>query len=93
MIVTIIPADGFVSIDGVGYNDIDLSSVPSNIHALQWYGDEGEIEIKDERGRITQNVVITSLDEYFKDVYEKWEKAHIQSQNLLSDAVVSDENI
>ena len=64
MRVIIIPADGFVSIDGEGYSEIDLSFVDADIHALQWYGNEGEIERKDARGRVVANEEITDIASY-----------------------------
>ena len=64
MQVTIIPVDGFVSVDGEGYNNLDLSFMDADIHALQWYGNEGEIERKDVRGRICTNEEITDLTPY-----------------------------
>jgi hypothetical protein len=43
MKVTIIPKDGFVNVDGF-YQILDCSSIPSNIHAIQWDTDHGELE-------------------------------------------------
>lgn len=57
MKLTIIRDMGLVHEDGEGYIDLDLSSVPTNIHALQWYGSEGEIEYNDG----TNNKLITAL--------------------------------
>jgi hypothetical protein len=58
MILTIIPIDGNVKKDGVGYIDLDLSScaIPSNIRALQWQETSGWLEFWDK-----QNETITSL--------------------------------
>lgn len=64
MRVTIIPADGYVSIDGEGYNEIDLSFMPTDINALQWYDTDGEIERKDNRGQVAVNEKITDLTPY-----------------------------
>lgn len=36
MQLTIIPSDGFVGENGVGYNDLIWSGTPANVHALQW---------------------------------------------------------
>lgn len=36
MKLTIIPSDGFVAEDGVGYSNLSWVGTPSNIHALQW---------------------------------------------------------
>jgi uncharacterized protein YfdQ (DUF2303 family) len=44
MRLTIIRADGAVYKDNISYSGLDLSAVPTNIHALQWYETEGEIE-------------------------------------------------
>lgn len=75
MKVTIIPKDGFVSVDGAGYSEIDLSFMDSDIHALQWYNTEGEIERKDSRGRITTNEVINDLTP-FQPAIDAWEVAN-----------------
>ena len=74
MRVTIIPKDGRVVVDGEGYGDIDLSSIDPIVHAIQWYDTEGEVEIKDARGRMVENRVITSFDE-FAFVVPLWEAA------------------
>ena len=69
MRVTIIKLDGFVSIDGEGYSGIDLSYLPDDFHALQWYGDVGEVEkviphpFKKLMG---ESESVTSLDSYQK---------------------------
>lgn len=73
--ITIIPEDQFVSIDGRGFNRINLSSIPDNIHAVQWYGEFGSIEYKpDSHGDRLPNKEISSMDE-FKEVIAAWEKA------------------
>jgi hypothetical protein len=64
MRITIIPNDGFVSIDGEGYSDLDLSFMDNDIHAVQWYDTEGEIERKDSRGRVIANEEITDITSY-----------------------------
>lgn len=58
MRLIIIPADGKVFINDNGHDDLTLSGIPSNVHALQWFdGDAGEIEYNDG----TPNQAITSL--------------------------------
>jgi hypothetical protein len=65
MRVTIIPVDGFVSVDGEALSGLDLSSIDASIHAVQWYGETGEVEIKDvATGKIKENREITSFSEY-----------------------------
>lgn len=43
--VTIVPSDKVIIVDGVGYY-LDFVA-DENIHAIQWYGDEGHCEYKD----------------------------------------------
>lgn len=79
MRVTILPADGFVSIDGEGYTNIDLSIINSDIHAIQWYDTEGEIERKDSRGRMISNEQITSIEQ-FQPVLDLWQTTKTKRQ-------------
>jgi len=74
MRVTIIPADGFVSVDGEGYGDLDLAFMDADIHALQWYETEGEIERTDARGRIVANELITDMTPY-QPALDAWQAA------------------
>lgn len=74
MRVTIVPAGGLVLVDGEGYSDLDLSFMEADIHALQWYGTEGEIERQDSRGRSTSNEDITDLTPY-QPALDAWQAA------------------
>ena len=74
MRVTIIPVDGFVSVDNEGYSGLDLSFMDADIHALQWYETEGEIERRDSRGRITANEDIADLTPY-QTALDAWQAA------------------
>jgi hypothetical protein len=80
MRVSIVPEDGSVIKDGVGYVGIDLSFIDPSVHAVQWYGEEGEIERQDERGRIIANEVITSM-ELFQPALDAWQVVHDSAQN------------
>jgi len=65
MRITIIPDDKFVSVDGDGLTDLDLSFIDSNIHAIQWYDTYGEVEYKDPvTQKMTYNREITDLSEF-----------------------------
>jgi hypothetical protein len=65
MRVTIIPSDGFVSIDGYGFSGLDLSGIDASVHAVQWYDTHGEVEVKDPVTRkMTANTEITSLEQF-----------------------------
>jgi len=78
MKVTIIPVDGVVSVDGVGFGGIDLSSLDPSIHAVQWYDTYGEVEYKDVFANAEttkpQNQFITSFAEY-EPVLVLWQAA------------------
>jgi hypothetical protein len=60
MRVIIVPKDGFVSVNGEGYSDLDLRFMDASIHAIQWYGSEGELEREDTQGRVVGNEKITN---------------------------------
>ena len=62
MRATIIPADTFCSVDGVGYKGVDMTNVAANVHAVQWYGTHGEVEVQDPvTGKMASNDAIDSL--------------------------------
>ena len=57
MLLTIIPVDGNVKKDGIGYLKLDLSScaIPSNVRVLQWQETKGWLEFWDQDNQdITQ---------------------------------------
>jgi hypothetical protein len=71
--VTIIPVDGFCSVEGVGYTDIDMASVAADIHAVQWYGIHGEVEIKDPvTEKLVRNEFITDLSAFQSVLASYW---------------------
>ena len=73
MRATIIPADGFCSVDGVGFNGVDMTSVAPEVHAVQWYGTFGEVEIQDPlTGKMVGNEEITDLNEYQVVIESYW---------------------
>jgi hypothetical protein len=63
MKLTIIPIDGKVKIDGVGFERIDLTScsIPEDVHALQWQESSGWIEYT---SPLIANESITSLPDW-----------------------------
>jgi hypothetical protein len=83
MRVTIIPVDGFVSVDGEGYSELDLSFMASDIHALQWYETDGEIERKDNRGRVIANEKITDLTPY-QPALDAWQAAKTEAEQAVT---------
>jgi len=82
MRVTIIPDDGFVSVDGEGFTDLDLSFMPADIHAVQWYHTEGEVEYRDERGRATYNELVVELTLY-EPALSAWRLAKEKAADLV----------
>jgi hypothetical protein len=73
MRLTIVPVDGAVTIDGVGFGGLDLSFMASSVHAVQWYETHGEVEVKDPiTGRMVANEVITSIDA-FQPAIDLWQ--------------------
>ena len=57
MRLTVVPSDKIIIKDGKEYKVTDLSYLDSNIHAIQWYDDKGEIEYVDG----TSNLEITDM--------------------------------
>ncbi len=73
MLLTIIPIDGNVKKDKVGYLNLDLSScgIPSNVRALQWQETNGWIEFWDQ-----QNEDITTLPSWVNCCLTVWDEAN-----------------
>ena len=70
--ITITPTDTRCSVDEVGYSGVDMSTVPADIHAVQWYDVEGWIEYKvNDQGIKPDNEVITSMAP-FEAVLASW---------------------
>lgn len=88
MKLSIIRDMGLVHVDGEGYDKLDMSDVPADVHALQWNGESGEIEyISNE----IPNTSITSLPDWAdlakakkdaKDAEEAAEKAAQEASDL-----------
>ncbi len=73
MRVTIIPIDTFCAVDGIGFDGIDMTSVPKDVHVVQWFGTWGEEEILDlKTGRIDRNQKIDNLDAYQAVLNSYW---------------------
>lgn len=77
MRLTIIPADTTVYIDGVSYTGLDMAVVPSNVHALQWFGSDGWIEFNNG----TANEPITALPAWADTCVQEWEAADYEHKN------------
>lgn len=76
MRLTIIREDGSIYKDGVSYASLDLTDVPANVHALQWYENEGELEFVNSADRTKpQNEIITELPSWVNACVTKWDEA------------------
>jgi hypothetical protein len=64
MRITIVTEDKLIGINGEFLSDIeeDMTWIPNDVHAVQWYHDHGEIEYTDNR----PNLEIESLGLYSK---------------------------
>jgi hypothetical protein len=82
MKLTIIPSDSAVYVDNLVMYDLDLSFVPSNVHALQWKVDLGWIEfVENADFSKPQNEIINELPAWANSAYAAWvtKKAEIEA--------------
>ena len=86
MRLIIVPSDGVVNIDGVGFDGLDLSFIDASIHAVQWYETRGEIELKDPiTGRMVANEAIASIDA-FEPAVSMWQEAKFEQEQAIAAA-------
>ena len=78
MRLTIIADDQRVGVDNEFFEPIDLSALDQSIHAVQWYGEYGEVEFKAvfENGVFSkpQNQFITDVAPY-QFAIDAWQAA------------------
>jgi len=81
MRVSIIPIDSVVCIDGNCLTGINLSQIPSEIHAVQWRNTEGTVEYVTQNKVKPPNQDITSFEQ-FQWVVDAWntKKAEIDAE-------------
>jgi len=90
MKLTIIPQDGSVYKDGLAFHGLDLSSVPANVHALQWDTSSGWIEfVNESEFRKPANEPIDSLPSWAAGALEAWQHAFDAMNAPQNQAVVS----
>ena len=88
MKLTIISDNNLVKIDGIGYR-VDLSSLPRDIHAVQWDGSSGEIEFRSTANGKPNNQQIFSIED-FQQFVDLWVAAdNVVKQSLI----VTDEQL
>lgn len=79
MKLTIIREDGAVYQDGIVYTNLNLSFIPSNVHALQWNNDKGWIEYsEDSDGNRQPNEKIDILPEWANTAINSWITANVE---------------
>lgn len=84
MKLTIIPLDGAVYKDGFSYSNLDLSSAPENIHALQWDNNTGWIEFKNESEFCKPaNQRIDALPDWANAALIKWNDAKAEEEAAI----------
>ena len=75
MRLTIIPSDKKVGVNEFFFDDLNLSTcaIPTNIHALQWYETEGEVEFINNPDRTKpQNEIISELPAWANACVTVW---------------------
>ena len=82
MKLVIIVNDSSVYKDSVYIEDLELSGIPSNVSALQWDTDSGEIEYNDG----TFNATITELPTWATDAEAVFDAAYAEQQVITSSA-------
>lgn len=85
-----ITSNGVIQIDNVAYVGFDMSTLDPSIHAIQWWNDFGEIEIKDinapeNKVVLISNVKITDISpyQYFIDMWNIKDEKEKQANNVL----------
>ena len=90
MKLVIVADDARVVIDAIAYDDLDMSQLDPAIHAVQWYGEYGEVEYKTvfANGEITkaQNQIITSIDSY-QWAIDAWNVASASEADALTPTI------
>jgi hypothetical protein len=70
MKITVIKQDGFVSVDGEGYSEIDLSALDSvsmlgsTVRAIQWYETFGDVEFGNSQNQVVANFRIQDFTQF-----------------------------
>lgn len=92
MRLTIIPSDNNVGVDNEFLIGLDLANcnIPANIHALQWYGTEGEIEFIDNPDRTKpMNKIITELPTWANACITTWREEKIRQEDVKAEILLA----
>ena len=82
--LTIIKDDGYIAVDGVGFQPLDCSSLSANIHAIQFDGSNGEVQYNDG----TANLAITAISDY-SAITDLWTSTKATADTAASDAATA----
>jgi len=89
MRLTIVPSDKKVGVNNCFFDSLNLLAcgIPANIHALQWYETDGEVEFVDNSDRTKpQNEIITELPAWANACIEKWNEAKAAEEAAIEAA-------
>jgi hypothetical protein len=90
MKLTIIPSDKTVYVDNYSLGNLDLSFVPSNVHALQWKNDLGWIEfVENDDFTKPQNETINQLPNWANSAHNAWIEEKIRLDAAAAAAVAA----
>ena len=78
--LTIIKDDGYVAVDGAGFQPLDCSSLSANIHAIQFDGTNGWVEYNDG----TAHLAITAISDY-SAITDLWTSTNDSLSTAVSD--------
>lgn len=83
MKLTIIADDKRVGVDDLFYEPVELPQLDASIHAVQWYGEYGEVEYKTrfENGALVRpaNLLITNVTP-FQFAVDAWSAAKLAEE-------------
>jgi hypothetical protein len=87
MRLVIIPSENKVNKDGYAFSNLNLSNIPTDVHALQWENDTGWIEYKK---HVKPNKDITSLPQWANDALNIWQQTYDAEQtNNASEEILN----
>jgi hypothetical protein len=93
MKLTIVPADTMVYVDNEPAYNIDLSYVPTNVHAFQWKTNIGWIEYVDnDDGTKPGNQVITELPDWANRAFTDWGTKKAEEQAEFAAKIAAAQN-
>lgn len=90
MKLTIVADDKRVGVDNEFIDPIELPQLNPTIHAVQWYGEYGEVEYKTrvENGKLVkpENLLITDMSQ-FQFAVDAWNtaKAEMEAERLAAE--------